>query len=182
MNVVPATGWVISANQQLALNSLSSTPETHFRQFNQGSLMEITVLSQKKGVCRIKLSGEVTQRQLRKFVDPLEAGGDQIYSQKTLCDMSGTTLLDSAGVSWILVNHKRCREAGGQFVVHSIPRLVMNVILVLRLNLVFDIADDDSAALILANQTVEEPTRGEVFHQCESADKVPATDEENEAE
>ena len=96
--------------------------------------MEATIVSQNGDVCHLTLRGEVTQRQLRKFKDPIAAEGREAYCKKIICDMSGTTLLDSAGVSWILVNHKRCREQRGRFVLHSIPQLVLNVLLVLRLN------------------------------------------------
>ena len=140
--------------------------------------MEATIVSQNGDIRRLTLSGEVTQRQLRKFNDPLAAEGREAYGRKILCDMSGTTLLDAAGVSWILVNHKRCREQGGRFVLHSIPQLVMNVLLVLRLNLVFDIADNESAALKLANNPVPEEQRGEVSYRPELAENEESTEEQ----
>ena len=140
--------------------------------------MEATIVSRNGDVCRVTLSGEVTQRQLRKFHDPIAAEGREAYRRIILCDMSGTTLLDSAGVSWILVNHKRCREQRGRFVLHSIPQLVMNVLLVLRLNLVFDIADNETAALKLANKPIPEEPRGDVSYRPELAEsEEPETDD-----
>ena len=140
--------------------------------------MEATIVSQDKEFCRLKLSGDVTQRQLRKFNDPIAAEGQAVYRKKILCDMSNTTLLDSAGVSWILVNHKRCRELQGRFVLHSIPQLVMNVLLVLRLNLVFDIADSESAARQLANKPIPDETRGEISYRTELAESEHSAEEE----
>ena len=131
--------------------------------------MQVTIQSVDGDVCRLAVSGEVIQRQLRKFVDPLES--DQTnYGKQVLCDLSATSLLDSAGVSWFLVAHKRCRENHGRFVMHSIPELIMNVIKVLRLNLVFDIAENEAAALKLANEPISEEPRGEVSYRKELAD------------
>ena len=132
--------------------------------------MEATIQSQDGDICRATLSGEVIQRQLRKFNDPIEAGGGPTYGKKILCDMSGTRLLDSAGVSWLLVTHKRCQEQGGRFVLHSIPELIMNVIMVLRLNLVFDIADDEPAAAKLASEPLPQGRRGNVSYKSELAE------------
>ena len=144
--------------------------------------MEAIINSRAGGVCRMTLHGEVIQRQLRKFNDPLAAEGGETYRQKVLCDMSGTKLLDSAGVSWLLVAHKRCREQGGRFVLHSIPQLVMNVLLVLRLNLVFDIADNEASALKLANQPLPQEQRGEISYKPELADhEQPAEEDESKA-
>jgi len=132
--------------------------------------MDVNIVSRDGKTCRLNLTGEVTQRNLRKFEDPLDTKDRQQYGQRILCDMSATTLLDSAGVSWLLVNHKRCRDQGGRFVLHSIPQLIMNVILVLRLNLVFDIAEDEAAAQQLSNEAVDEPVRGTVSYNPDSID------------
>jgi len=140
--------------------------------------MDATIQSVEGEFCRITVSGEVIQRQLRKFTDPLEA--DQgIYSKKILCDLTGTSLLDSAGVSWLLVSHKRCRENQGRFVLHSVPELIMNVIKVLRLNQVFDIAADKAAAVKLANQSISDEPRGKVSYPQETSE---SPSEESDAE
>ena len=140
--------------------------------------MEATIQSVDGEHCRVSVGGEVIQRQLRKFTDPLEAE-QGIYGKKVLCDLSGTSLLDSAGVSWLLVTHKRCRENHGRLVLHSVPDLIMNVIKVLRLNLVFDIADDEAAAVKLAGQPVPEEPRGEVTYGKGMTESPP--DSANEA-
>jgi len=117
--------------------------------------MQVTLLSDKDGICSYTISGSVTQQKLRKFDDPLEAGGAEAYGKKNLFDMSGTEFLDSSGISWLLVCHKRCREAGGQLVMHSLPKMVNNVLMVLRMNLVFDIAENEKAALALSPKEEE---------------------------
>lgn len=112
--------------------------------------MQMTLLSDKDGISRYKVSGSVTQPKLRKFDDPLEAGGTEAYGKKILFDMSETEFLDSSGISWLLVCHKRCREAGGQLVMHSLPKMVNNVLMVLRMNLVFYVAENEKSALALS--------------------------------
>lgn len=117
--------------------------------------MEMTLLSDKDGICRYKISGSVTQKDLRKFEDPFEADGAKAYAKKILFDMSDTEFLDSSGISWLLVCHKRCREAGGQLVLHSLPQMVNNVLMVVRMNLVFDLAENEKSALALSPREEE---------------------------
>jgi len=138
--------------------------------------MDATIQSIEGDLCRMTVSGEVIQRQLRKFTDPLSAD-QETYGKKILCDFSGTTLLDSAGVSWLLVTHKRCREQQGRFVLHSVPDLIMNVIKVLRLNLVFDLADDEAAAEKLAHKPIPDEPRGQVTYRQELAGSDTPTPE-----
>lgn len=126
--------------------------------------MEARIVSQDGQKCRMALRGEITQRNLRNFDDPLDTQDRKQYCQHILCNMADTTMLDSAGVSWLLINHKRCRDQGVRFVLYSIPKHVMNVILVLRLNLVFDITENESTAEKLFETPIDEPLRGSVTY------------------
>ena len=125
--------------------------------------MDATLQSVEGDLCLMTLNGEVNQRQLRKFIDPL-AADEVMYAKKIVCDISGISLLDSAGVSWLFVTHKRCREHGGRFVLYAGSELVMNVIKVLRLNLVFDLATDEATARQLAVAPVPAEPRGQVSY------------------
>ena len=126
--------------------------------------MEARIVSQDGQKCRMTLRGEITQRNLRNLDDPLDTQDRKQYCQHILCNMADTTMLDSAGVSWLLINHKRCRDQGVRFVLCSIPKPVMNVILVLRLNLVFDITENESTAEKLFEIPIDEPLRGSVTY------------------
>ena len=72
-----------------------------------------------------------------------------MYGKKLLLNLAQTDFVDSAGVSWLLVCHKRCREAGGQLVIHSLTPMVRQVLGVLRLDQVFQLADDPARARAL---------------------------------
>ena len=109
--------------------------------------MQVELISNDGNVTCFRLSGKVTQQTLRKLEDPLESMGDEIYRQRVLFDMSKAEFVDSGGVGWILKCHKRCRERGGRLILHSITPLVHNVMLVLRMNEVFDLAENAQEAL-----------------------------------
>jgi anti-anti-sigma factor len=110
--------------------------------------VHLAVQSEDNGVTRISSSGRITQDQLAKIPDPIgEVAGTGVYSRKVLLDMSGTEFLDSSGVSWLLVSHKKFQEENGRLIIHSVPPIVLNVIKILRMNLVFELADNEDAAL-----------------------------------
>ena len=112
--------------------------------------MQLSLHSDDGNYLHMRLKGRVTQKELPEedlFVTQL---GPQAYTRKVLLDMQESEFLDSSGVSWLLVSHKRFRERGGQIVLHSIPPLVGNVLKVLRMNQIFSIADNEQAAVRLA--------------------------------
>jgi anti-anti-sigma factor len=94
----------------------------------------------------VALKGRITHATLDIGNDPLAVHNPDIYKRRVLFDLSGVDYVDSSGVSWLLTCHKRCREAGGKLVLHSITPLVMQVIRVLKLDQVFCIADSARAA------------------------------------
>ncbi len=75
--------------------------------------------------------------------------GDSGFAQIALLDLSNTLYLDSAGINWLLNCHRRFREAGGALVIHSITPMVMQVIRLMRLDRVFQLADDARSARLL---------------------------------
>ena len=148
--------------------------------------MQIELVNQDEGVYRFRLSGEVTQRKLRKFVDPLEQIGDPVYQGIVAFDMSQTEFIDSSGVNWILSCHKKCRHSGGRLVLHSIPNMVHNVLMVLRMNDVMQLAADESAALDLARQPLPAgdppPPQVDLRDSQEEDDSRDDEPEDNESE
>ena len=110
--------------------------------------MQLAIQSEDNGVVQVKSSGRITQDQLAKKPDPLgDLLGSGVYSRNLLLDMSDTEFLDSSGVSWLLVSHKKFQEENGRMVIHSVPPIVLNVIKILRMNLVFELADNEEKAL-----------------------------------
>jgi stage II sporulation protein AA (anti-sigma F factor antagonist) len=110
--------------------------------------MELTVTSDDGNVLRLKLSGHVTQNDLAAPNDLMdEAVGVDGYARGVVLDMGEVSFIDSSGISWLLIRHKRFREAGGKLILHSIPPLVLDVLKVLRMDLVFNLTETESDAL-----------------------------------
>ena len=110
--------------------------------------MELKIENDDGAAVQVNASGRITQDQLAKNPDPFSAlVGDEVYGKKLALGMAETEFLDSSGVSWLLVSHKKFGEQGGKLVIHSVPQIVLNVIKVLRMNLVFNLANDESEAL-----------------------------------
>jgi len=113
--------------------------------------MRFKLVSQDDAVTSVTAAGEITQSAFGNEDEPLAlAFGEQIYASRLLLGLSEAVYVDSRGVGWLLKCHKRCREAGGIFVIHSIPPLVNDVLRVLRLNKVLDLADDEVKARAMA--------------------------------
>jgi anti-anti-sigma factor len=112
--------------------------------------MQLTLHSDDGACLHMRLKGRVTQKELPAQEDLFVKNlGPEAYARKVLLDMQESEFLDSSGVSWLLVSHKRFRERGGQIVLHSIPPLVGNVLKVLRMNQIFAMAENEQAAMKL---------------------------------
>ena len=99
---------------------------------------------------RINLA--VLAEQQEALAELLQEGG---YNQAVLFDMAGVEQVDSAGMSWLVVQHKRFCDAGGRFVVHSVPFTIMETLKVMRLNQVLNVAESETEALQLVQGASE---------------------------
>ncbi|HYT88793.1 MAG TPA: STAS domain-containing protein [Gemmataceae bacterium] len=110
--------------------------------------MKLTVLSSEGGVTHVQSEGEITIVDVQKGSNPLEqvlgAGG---FAGKVLLNLAGSEFIDSAGVGWLMMTHKRFRDTGGALVVHSPPPLVQHVFQLLQVGTVIPVADDEAGAL-----------------------------------
>jgi anti-sigma B factor antagonist len=115
--------------------------------------MELKVVHDEDGRYQLKVEGQVVQRFLGPNSDPMKnlVSADD-YKRECLMDLSDVPFIDSSGISWLLVHHKRFRQAGGKLVLHSLQPAVAEVIHVLRLNLVFSIAENEPEALAMARE------------------------------
>ena len=110
--------------------------------------MDLSVESDDGDVVRVLVTGNVNQKEINPLADPIGSLlGDEAYSRNVLLDMSDIQMLDSAGVSWLLSNHRRFRESGGHLVLHSLSLLARNVFKVLNMHKVFNIVADERDAL-----------------------------------
>jgi len=66
-----------------------------------------------------------------------------------LLSLEATPFVDSSGLAWLVATHRRLREAGGKLVLHSIPPGVVDLLKIMSLDQVLNLADDESAKLFL---------------------------------
>ena len=113
--------------------------------------MQLTLRSDDTKVCRIQSEGEIRlsdQPRDQYLIETLL--GPNCYTRKILLDLQNTPYMDSSGVSWLLNIHKRCREAGGMLVVHSIPPSIMAILKLLHIDRHLNLVEDDQAAQVMA--------------------------------
>ena len=109
--------------------------------------MKLSLQSDTGGVVEIAVAGPVTQAELAAVDEPvIKVAGADVYSRQILLDLHGTEMVDTSGISWLLKNHRRAREGGGRLVLHSLPPMVGNVLKVLRMDQVFEVAADRAEA------------------------------------
>lgn len=117
--------------------------------------MKLTVKSDQDNVAEIDVAGPVTQDLLAVAGDALtKALGPSAYSRKLLLDLRNAEHIDTSGINWLLTMHRRARDAGGRLVLFSIPPLVDNVLRVLRMHTVFEIAPNREDARSLLGGSV----------------------------
>jgi anti-anti-sigma factor len=114
-------------------------------------MLHITLLSDDGAVVRLQAEGQISQTQFQGAGNPLEnALGPSAFGRKVLLNLERTDYIDSSGISWLIVNHKHFREGGGMLVLHSLPPRVNQVLLFCRMESVFHLAPNESAARALA--------------------------------
>ena len=117
--------------------------------------MKFSVAADQGKVVQVTIQGCLTQPDIAPPLDPFrQILGPDVYKRTVLLDMQQSNYLDSMCVGWLLSAHKRFRENGGRLVIHSLQPLASNVISLLRLNTVFQMAGDTQKALDLASGEV----------------------------
>ena len=112
--------------------------------------MELSIQSEDGDVVHVTIAGKITQSQLASVGDPLgDLLGPEVYSRKVLFNLRETETLDSSGVGWLLTTQKKFKGSGGHLVLYSIPPMVLNVFKVLRMTLVFKLAETENEAVNL---------------------------------
>ena len=117
--------------------------------------MKFSIKEDQGQVVQVAISGCLMQSDIAPPLDPFRAILGPNASQKTvLLDMQDSNYLDSMCIGWLLGSHKRFREQGGKLVIHSLQPVASNVISLLRLNGILQIAADTSQALQLVKGEV----------------------------
>jgi anti-anti-sigma factor len=109
--------------------------------------MDITTMADDVGVRRISIGGRIVQSALSEQSAALDRFLNVGESPRPLLlDLAEADYIDSSGLSWLLVWHKRYSCAHTKLVLHSIPPMVFDVLRTMRLDQVFNIADDEQSA------------------------------------
>ena len=99
---------------------------------------DVTVLS---------LSGEITvddgDIKFGKYIDELVKNG----RTKIVVDLSKVTYIDSAGVGMMVAELKRVKQSGGAMKLAQLTARSHHLLALMKLKLVFDIFDDEQAAV-----------------------------------
>jgi anti-anti-sigma factor len=114
----------------------------------QRSDMEVIRSGEQGDILCLRVQGTIQQDPINPQPDPLpDALGSTGFGGKVLLDLSGVEFLDSSGYNWLLQQNRAFRNAGGALALHSIPPLVMRILSLVRADLVFQIAGDETAAM-----------------------------------
>jgi anti-anti-sigma factor len=111
--------------------------------------MKLTCVEE-NGIVAAEIEGRIVFGEVDPNQEPIKAhlGGD-VYQKKLLLGLSQADYIDSAGIGWLLVCHKRFREAGGTMVIHSVTPMVEQVFKLLRMDRVFNLAANAAGARLL---------------------------------
>lgn len=110
--------------------------------------MELKVLSDDGDVLRLQAVERIIRGDPAAEKDTMqELLGTDGYARTVLLSLEETQFIDSSGFSWLVVRHKRFSEGGGRLVLYSVPAPVLELLKVMRLDLVLHLAEDEAAAL-----------------------------------
>jgi anti-sigma B factor antagonist len=102
--------------------------------------MQLSIKRDDGQTVEVAVVGQVTQREISPLRDPLvELLGPHAYERQVRLDLRETTYMDSSGVGWLLLCHKRMRQAGGKLVLVDPHPVVASVLRILKLDRVLAI-------------------------------------------
>jgi anti-anti-sigma factor len=78
----------------------------------------------------------------------LAAGG---FGRTVLLDLARTDYINSTGLSWLILVHKRVAGAGGRLVLHSLSEKAQATLDLVSLKSVLCVVPDEESALALAH-------------------------------
>jgi anti-anti-sigma factor len=114
--------------------------------------MKLVKLENDGDMARLSSEGEITQQSLVPGHHPLvEALGPDVYGMKVLLSLEKTTYIDSSGISWLVIAQKHFMQKGGKLVIHSPPAMIDQVLRLLKMHLVLNLATDEAGARAMAS-------------------------------
>jgi hypothetical protein len=116
------------------------------------STMQVKLVWNDGDLVRLETAGKLSRDGWTLGRDPLgDLFGPSIYSRQVLLNLDHSHYLDSTGVEWLLSSHLRFRAAGGKLIVRCFNPVLLQILKVMRMDLVLNLAKDDAAALELVN-------------------------------
>jgi ABC-type transporter Mla MlaB component len=116
--------------------------------------MQMAQVGDEQGIIRVECVGSMTLDFFLSGGDPLAdpLGGTSAYARRVLLNLEKVDFIDSSGVGWLIKWHQRFKKAGGIFVIHSLPPLIRNMLKLLQLDKILELAEDEAAARQLAQR------------------------------
>ena len=117
-----------------------------------GTMAELRIGRRKVGeVTILDLQGDIIigsgGRELNGALKRLAAGGER----KVLLNLAGTRFVDSSGLGHLVACHNLMRAEGGQLKLLRLTERVRDVMVITKLVTVFDVFDEEPAALASYN-------------------------------
>jgi anti-anti-sigma factor len=98
-------------------------------------------------IVRARIDGRLAHRFHAPYDEPLATTvGFDAYQRQVILDLSAVTGMETSGINWLLTVRKRMQAVGGRLVLHSLSPAVRNVIRVLKLHTVLEIAANENDA------------------------------------
>jgi len=114
--------------------------------------MELKLVWNEGNLVRVESSGKVSRDGWAPAHNPFaDLFGPTIFSRNVLLNLKSSNYLDSTGVEWLLSNHKRFNAAGGKLVIHGFNPVMAQILKMMRMELVLNLAKDEAAAMEMAN-------------------------------
>ena len=116
-------------------------------------MMEFQLLAHDDEVVRIESLGAASRERMSMPDACFEQLGiSDIYSRKVLLNLAKCHYLDSLGVAWLLRIHQWFRERGGMLIIHSASPVVMQILNIMRMGLVLNVAANEEEARRAASE------------------------------
>jgi anti-anti-sigma factor len=113
--------------------------------------MQLAVARDDGEIVCVRSTGSIREEDVQVAVHPLESlPGPEVFARKLLLNLEETDYVASSGVGWLIGCHKRFQQAGGKFVVHSIPPTVRQVLRVLRIDSLLTVGASEAEARTLS--------------------------------
>ena len=113
--------------------------------------MQLKLVADEGKLLSVRTEGDITPDSFKPEGDPLVLlFGPDVYSRCVLLNLDKSAYMNSSGIGWLMVSHKRTRDKSGALIIHTITRTIMNVLKVLKMDQVFHLTADEAAARALA--------------------------------